>query len=451
VTFDLEQVAGVFDQTAPSAPLTGWSVDSRTLQPGELFFALIGPNHDGHRFLDAAFGKGAVAAVVSEPTDCVRVLRVPDTLRALEQLAAWARNQWPGKVVAVTGSAGKTTTKEIIAQLLAVEMPVGKTIGNLNNHVGLPLSILRLPDDARAGVLEIGMNHPGEIRHLAAITRPDIGVVTNVGFAHAEFFSSADEVALAKRELIDSLPEDGVAVLNADDPRVIRFRDTHPGPVISFGSSPGADVRPERVEYTPDGIRFRLGQTDFECSLVGRHGLLNVLAGIAVAGVFGIAPERLRDAVRSLAPGRMRGERLIHAGITIFNDCYNSNPEAVRLMLDVLRATPARRRVAVLGEMLELGRWTEPLHRGVGDYAASCGIDVLVGIRGAARQMIDQAVRSGLPAVAAFFFDDPAPAGDFLRSFLAEGDTVLFKGSRGTHVEIALERFLARAEGGPAQ
>jgi UDP-N-acetylmuramoyl-tripeptide--D-alanyl-D-alanine ligase len=190
-------------------------------------------------------------------------------------------------------------------------------------------------------------------------------------------------------------------------------------------------------------VKFRLGSTDFECSLAGRHGLLNVLAGIAVAGVFGIAPERLREAVRSLEPGKMRGERFTHAGITILNDCYNSNPEAVRAMLDVLRGTPARRRVAVLGEMLELGRWTEPLHRDVGNYAVACGVDVLVGIRGAAGRMVDQAVRSGLPAVAAFFFDDPAAAGEFLRSLLAEGDAVLFKGSRSTHVETALERFLA--------
>ncbi len=361
----------------------------------------------------------------------------------METLASWARAQWGGQVVGVTGSAGKTTTKEVIAQLLGAGMAVGKTVGNLNNHVGLPLSILRIPDEARAAVLEIGMNHPGEIRRLAGIARPNVGVVTNVGFAHAEFFDSVDGVALAKRELIESLPPDGTAVLNADDPRVAGFREIHRGPVLTFGTSPEADVRPVQVDYTPDGIRFRLGQTDFECSLVGRHGLLNVLAGIAVAGVFGIAPERLVEAVRALAPGKMRGERFTHAGITILNDCYNSNPEAARAMLDVLRETPARRRIAVLGEMLELGRWSEPLHRDVGNYAAACGVNVLVGIRGAARQMVDEAIRSGLPADAAFFFEDPAAAGDFLRTLLAEGDAVLFKGSRGTHVEKALENFCA--------
>jgi UDP-N-acetylmuramoyl-tripeptide--D-alanyl-D-alanine ligase len=443
MTFDLQQVAGVLAQDAPRAGIRGWSVDTRTLEPGDLFFALRGPHHDGHDFLDQAFRKGAAAVVVSSADGHAPTLRVPDTLAALEQVAAWARDQWGGRVIGVTGSAGKTTTKEIIAELLAVEMQVGKSIGNLNNHVGLPLSILRLPAEARAAVLEIGMNHPGEIRRLASIARPEVGVVTNVGFAHAEFFESVDEVALAKRELIEALPAEGVAVLNADDPRVARFREIHAGPAISFGTSPEAEVRPAEVEYTPAGVRFRLGRTDFECSLAGRHGLLNVLAGIAVARVFGIAPERLREAVRSLEPGKMRGERFTHAGITILNDCYNSNPEAVRAMLDVLRGTPARRRVAVLGEMLELGRWTEPLHRDVGNYAVACGVDVLVGIRGAAGRMVDQAVRSGLPAVAAFFFDDPAAAGEFLRTLLAEGDAVLFKGSRGTHVETALERFLA--------
>ncbi len=443
--FQLGQVAGALGLNAasPDAVVAGWSVDSRTLAPGDLFFALRGPNHDGHGFVEDALRRGAVAAVVDHPVSSGELLVVADTLAAMERLACWARAKWGGQVVGVTGSAGKTTTKDVIAQLLAVEMAVGKTAGNLNNQVGLPLSILRLPEEARAAVLEIGMNHPGEIRRLAGIARPNVGVVTNVGFAHAEFFDSADGVALAKRELIEGLPADGVAVLNADDARVASFREIHRGPVVTFGTSPEADVRPAQVDFTPGGIRFRLGRTDFECSLVGRHGLLNVLAGIAVAGVFGIAPERLTEAVKALAPGKMRGERFTHAGITILNDCYNSNPEAVRAMLDVLRETPARRRVAVLGEMLELGRWSEPLHRDVGSYAAACGVNVLVGIRGAARRMVEEAVRSGLPAGAAFFFEDPAAAGDFLRTLLTEGDAVLFKGSRGTQVEKALERFCA--------
>ncbi len=429
------------------ATVAGYSIDTRTLEPGDLFFALRGPNHDGHAYVEAALAQGAVAAVVEHAPASGAALVVPDTQGALERLAGWARGRWKGAVVGITGSAGKTTTKEVIAQLLAVEMPVGKTVGNLNNHLGVPLSLLRLPDDAHAAVIEIGMNHPGEIRRLAAIARPSVGVVTNVGLAHAEFFNSPDELALAKRELIESLTAEGVAVLNADDERVARFREVHRGQTITYGLSAGADVRAEDVEAGPEGFRFRVGDAWLTTPLVGRHNLLNVLAALATASVFGITPARLKDAVAALAPARMRGERFVHNGITILNDCYNSNPEAVRSMLDVLQGTPARRRIAVLGEMLELGRWSETLHREIGRYAAGCGIDVLVGIRGAAKDMVDEGVRSGLTAGTAFFFDDPAEAGELVRRMASPGDAVLFKGSRGTRVERALEKVLEDGSG----
>ncbi len=445
MTADLQDVAQALGLEAPTAMarVSGWSTDSRTIQPGDLFFALPGPNYDGHCFVEDAFRKGAVAAIVERPVaGCPNTFLVKSALEALERLASWARSRWPHEVVAITGSAGKTTTKEAIAQLLSVAMPVGKTIGNLNNHIGLPLSLLRLPEGARVAVIEIGMNHPGEIHRLAGIARPTIGVVTNAGFAHAEFFRSVDEVAAAKRELIEALSPGGVAVLNADDSRVARFSEAHRGRTVTFAIDAAADVRPEHVEYHAEGIRFRVEGTEFETCFLGRHGLMNLLAGIAVARVFGIEPPRLAGAVRSLAPGEMRGERFVFHGITVLNDCYNSNPEAVRSMLDVLRAIPARRRFAVLGEMLELGCWSEPLHRDAGRYAAECGIDVLVGIRGAARELVDEAVRSGLPAGAAFFFEDPAEAGALLGGMTREGDAVLFKGSRGIHVERALEKFL---------
>jgi len=446
MTIALQDVASAIGAPAlaPSPAVSGWSVDSRTIQAGDLFFALRGPNHDGHDFVADVFRRGAGAAVVDRRVDAAGVLLpVNDSLAALQALAAWARNRWGGQVIAVTGSAGKTTTKEIIASFLETEMPAGKSAGNLNNHVGLPLSILRLSDECRAAVLEIAMNHAGEIRRLAGIARPDVGVVTNVGHAHAESFGSIDDIAAAKRELIEALPPDAVAVLNADDPRVSRFREIHTGPVVTFGFAGDADVRAETVEYRQDGARFRLsGSVELETPLTGRHGVMNVLAAVAVARVFGIPPERLRDAARSLAPAKMRGERFTHAGVTVLNDCYNSNPEAVRAMIDSLRDIPARRRCAVLGEMLELGRWSEALHRGVGRYAAESGIHVLVGIRGAARHVIEEAVKAGLPDGAAYFFEDPAEAGDLLRGLLREGDAVLFKGSRGTRVELALERFL---------
>ena len=428
--------------------ITGWSVDSRSIAPGDLFFALRGPNHDGNAYVEEVLRKGASAAIANERKAGQNqegpVLVVPDTLVALQSLAAWARDQWGGEVVGVTGSAGKTSTKDVIAAMLAASLPVGKTIGNLNNHVGVPLSILRLPQPARIAILELAMNHAGEIRALSAIARPRIGVVTNVGHAHMEAFQSIEGVAAAKRELIEALPADGIAVLNADDPLVLAFREAHRGRVVTFGLSAGADFRAEQVQYTAEGIRFQVGGVRFESPLMGRHSVLNLLAGLAVASIFGIRPEQLTGVVKELAAGPMRGERLLHQGILILNDCYNSNPDAARAMLDVLRDTPGQRRIAVLGEMLELGRWSESLHRDVGDYAARSGIDVLVGIRGAACSIVDAAREAGQAVDAAFFFPEPGPAGDFLRQIARAGDVILWKGSRGTHVEQALERFLAR-------
>ncbi len=288
----------------------------------------------------------------------------------------------------------------------------------------------------------MGMNHAEEIRALCRIARPNIGVVTNVGYAHIENFDSIEGVALAKRELVESLPPDGVAVLNADDARVRSFADVHAGRTVTFGLSPDAEVRAEEVQLSDEGVRFHTGGVELSSPLMGRHGIRNILAGIAVAGLFDIPPARLQPKVSALTPGKMRGERFVHQGITIFNDCYNSNPDAACSMLEVLRDTPARRRIAVLGEMLELGRWSEALHRDVGNCVAECGITVLVGIRGAARNMVDAAIAAGLPGEAAYFFSDPAPAGTLLREITREGDAILFKGSRGTRVEKALEVFL---------
>jgi UDP-N-acetylmuramoyl-tripeptide--D-alanyl-D-alanine ligase len=437
---ELKEVARVLGREIESKKIvTGWSIDSRTIARGDLFFALRGPNHDGHEHIDTALEKGALAVVVDRDVDADGiVLRVEDSLEALQQIAKRAREIWAGSVIGVTGSAGKTTTKDVIAEMLATGMKTAKTIGNLNNHVGVPLSLLRLDEDARVAVIEMGMNHAGEIRALAAIAKPNVGVVTNVGTAHMEAFASIEEIAAAKRELIESLPADGTAVLNADDPRV---RAMARGKTILYGLSADAHIRGESIEESADGVKFRVGSTQFSIALHGRHSVSNILAGIAVAKVYGIAPDRLVDAVRHLRPGKMRGERFVHRGILVYDDCYNSNPDAVRAMLDVLRDTPARRRIAVLGEMLELGRFSERLHRDIGTYAAGQGIDVVIGIRGDARAFVEAAGRHAL------FFDDPEEAGRALRSIAQPGDAILFKGSRGVHVERALEQFMAPEEG----
>jgi UDP-N-acetylmuramoyl-tripeptide--D-alanyl-D-alanine ligase len=323
--------------------------------------------------------------------------------------------------------------------MLSVRLKVGKTSGNFNNHVGLPLSLLRLPDDAEVGVMEMGMNHAGEIRDLCRIASPDIGVITNVGYAHIENFDSIEGIAAAKRELIEALPPTGAAVLNADDPRVLRFSLAHGGQSMTYGVAETADVRAENVSFDKDGAAFSVDGVLFRTKLTGTHSVSNILAGISVAKLFGIQPAALVQAVANLTPGKMRGERHEWNGVTVLNDAYNSNPEAAKHMLDVLRSEPGGRRIAVLGEMLELGAMSERLHREVGAYAAATGgIDVLVGIRGAAKFMVEEAAAEGFGHSRTHFFETPELAGDFLKTFACAGDTILFKGSRGTRVELAL-------------
>ncbi len=446
MTLGLEEAARAIGArgTPPERVATGFSVDSRTLEAGDLFFALRGPVHDGHDYVGEALEKGAVAAVVEKPVAAGGpLLEVPDTYRALKELAGYARGRWTGTMIGVTGSAGKTTTKEAIAHLLELRWKVGKSAGNYNNHVGVPLSILRLPEECRAAVIEIAMNHAGEIAELAAIARPQIGVVTNVGHAHVEFFDSIEGIARAKRELIEALPRDGTAVLNADDARVLAFREIHPGPVVTFGFSEGADVRADRLERTEAGSRFHLaGDGWLETPLEGRHAIRNLLAALAVARLFGLEAAELAEAVRRFEAPEMRGRRFHRHGVTILDDCYNANPEAMCAMLDALRETPGTRKVAVLGQMLELGRHSEELHRRVGRYAAESGVDLLVGVKGDARYLVEAAVEAGLKPGAAHFREEPEEAGELVRVLARPGDVILFKASRGTRIEKALERFL---------
>lgn len=433
----------------------GWSIDSRSIQPGDVFFAITGERFDGHAFVQDALDAGASAAIVSQDVKASGglIFKVDNSVRALWRTARFGRSTWAKPVIAITGSSGKTSTKDIVAALLSERFIVGKTVGNLNNHLGLPLTLLRIPDKAQLAVVEMGMNHAGEIRELARIAQPQIGVVTNVGYAHIEAFESIEAIAAAKRELIEELPPGGVAVLNADDERVFAFRQSHRGQVLTYGTGPDADIRAEQVNSDAEGASFSVRGIQFKTKLTGQHSVSNILAGLAVASTFEIPLEALVNAVSKLRPGKMRGERCKARGVTILNDSYNSNPAAARSMIDVLAAEPATRKIAVLGEMLELGPWTEVLHRELGRYAMERGVDVLIGVSGASRSMVDEAMAAGLGKHiemcdhtspcnrAAFFFEDSESAGEFLRQFVQPGDAVLFKGSRGTHVERALARM----------
>ncbi|HXR96903.1 MAG TPA: UDP-N-acetylmuramoyl-tripeptide--D-alanyl-D-alanine ligase [Terriglobales bacterium] len=388
------------------------SIDSRTLRPGDLYIALRGETHDGHDFVAAALERGASAAMVEEASVGripeilhSRLQVVPDTLRAFQDLAHQARMKWGKTVVAITGSAGKTTTKEMIAAVLATRRNVLKSQGNLNNHFGVPLTLLRLRPEHDVAVVEMGMNHAGEIARLAEIAAPNIGVFTNVGTAHIGHFDSIEAVAEAKRELALAIPAGGTLVLNAADPRVARFGDGLPATVVTY-CAPRATA--------------------------------NRAAAIATGGLFGIGVDDATAALDAMPALAGRGEILSRRGLTIINDCYNANPEAMEFMLETLRGLPGRRYIAVLGEMRELGRQSEALHRQVGAAAAALpNLDALVGVGGDARFLLDEARRRGFSGVARFFAT-ALEARDGLASLLQPGDVVLFKASHSIHLEDAI-------------
>src|SRR6266853_5103484 len=351
------------------ARVAGVSIDSRTIRAGELFVAIHGPRHDGHDHVASALERGAMAAVVAEgqlsryagPVRD-RCIAVGDTFEALKQLARAVREAWGGKIAGVTGSVGKTTTKEILAALLGAKLRVLKSEGNFNNEYGLPLTLLRLEETHQAAALEMGMSRRGELARLAKIARPDVGVVTRVAPVHLEFFASVDEIALAKRELIEGLvgPE-SVAVLNADDSRVARFAESAPGRVVTFGFAGSADFRAERIEDRGvDGSEFDVigpeGRARLKLPLAGRHNVSNALAALAAASLWHVGIAEAQEVFPGLEPAGMRGRVLRYdAGFSVINDCYNSNPVALAAMIEILVHTPASgRRILAAGEMREL-------------------------------------------------------------------------------------------------
>src|ERR1700740_2774346 len=410
----------------PVARLAGVSIDSRTVRAGELFVAIHGPRHDGHDHLASALELGAIAAVVAQDKlpqfagwvgD--RCIPVADTFEALKQLARAVREAWGGKIAGVTGSVGKTTTKEILAALLGTRLRVLRSEGNLNNEYGLPLTLFRLEETHQAAVLEMGMSRRGELARLAEVARPDVGVVTRVSPAHLEFFSSVDEIALAKRELIEGLNgHESTAVLHADDPRVAAFGAFAPGRVLTYGIEKPAFFTAEAIEdrgalgsafdyVSPEG-RVRL-----ELALPGRHVIANALASLAAASVWGIGAAEAQAVLRTMRAPAMRGELLRFSnGAALINDSYNSSPAALHAMTALLAATPGfKRRILAAGEMRELGATSAELHREAGAAAAKSGkVDWIIGVAGDAAQIIEGAVAAGFSRAKTKFFSSSEEA-----------------------------------------
>ena len=440
----------------------GYSIDTRTLAAGDLFFAVTGERMDGHDFVEAALRQGAAGAVVStrwvipDTVDAGKLLRVPDSedcvLRAMQTLARFVRRKWsetplaggePRRVIGITGSAGKTTTKECVAAVLAAKFRVLKSAGNLNNGFGLPLQLLKLEPEHEVAVLEMGMNHAGEITALARIAEPDWAVVSNVAPVHLEHFPDGIQgIANAKYELVQALPANGIPFLNADDALVRTFGRSREAHTITFGLEHEATVRATDVESQgAQGMRFNVhaGEESLpvHLALLGEHNVLNALAAIAVGTKAGISLDRCAAALAALAPAEKRGELLHWRGAQIINDCYNSNPRALDSMVTALMSVNAKRRIAVAGEMLELGPEAARLHRCCGEFMRAAGVDRLLAVRGEAR-----AIAEGF-GEGATFVETPEEAGAWMREHLREGDAVLLKASRGVRLERAL---LALAE-----
>jgi UDP-N-acetylmuramoyl-tripeptide--D-alanyl-D-alanine ligase len=467
------QVAEALGVAAPArldalAGVAGVSIDSRTIHAGELFIAIHGPSHDGHDHVAGALAGGAAAGVVARARFAQyaeeirgRLFAVDDTLDALHRLASRACAIWraakPGrKIGGVAGSVGKTTTKEIFAALVAARFRVLKTQGNLNNEYGLPLTLLQLDDQHDAAVIEMGMSHRGELARLARIAPPDVGVITRIAVEHLEFFSSIEEIALAERELIENLAwPHATAVLNADDERVARFAQVARGPVLWFSTgaraaasgAARAEFRAEKIEERGvSGSAFDFvspaGRARLELPLIGRHNVMNALAALAAASVWGVGAEDAQRVFPQLQPADKRGEVLkFEEGFTVINDSYNSSPTALNALAELLAATPGfARRILAAGEMRELGESAPDLHRECGRSVAGLRkIDWIIGVQGPAEEFVQAAVAAGHPAERAKFFQNSGEAGEFLAQFIKPNDLLLLKGSRGVKMEKILE------------
>jgi UDP-N-acetylmuramoyl-tripeptide--D-alanyl-D-alanine ligase len=430
---------------------SGVSIDSRTIGAGEVFFALRGPTFDGHRFWDGAIARGAWGAVVEEAaivdgriaieenasTPAPALIAVADTTRALQEIARARRAQIDFPFVGVTGSLGKTTNKEMIAQALSPRFRVNRSEGNLNNHLGIPLTILRAPESATVGVYELAMTSLGEIRFLAELVRPVIGVVTNVAEVHLESMGSLDAIARAKAELVEALPREGYALLNWDDARVRAMAGSTRATVISYGFSEDARLRAEHAAVDEDGTVFQIaGGGSVRIPVWGRHLVYAGLAAIACAELLGVPAQEARDALARFRPLAGRSAFRALGRVRLLDDSYNASPASVRAAVSALCERPGGgARIVALGDMLELGERSEALHEELGAFIARQPIDLLLVYGPLSSATRRGAIRAGLAPERALHFDAREALAALLRERLRPGDHLLVKGSRGMAME----------------
>ena len=432
----------------------GISTDSRTVGKGELFIPLVGARFDGHEFIGDAFKRGASGAIVEHGRDVAApdgkcIIEAKDTLRALQDIAHYIRAARKDLlVVGVTGTNGKTTTKEMLASVLSVRGEVLKNEGNLNNEIGLPLTLLRLEARHWAAVLEMGMSAEGEIRRLARIAEPSVGLITNVGPAHLLSLGSLEAIARAKGELVDELPADGLPVLNMDDPHLQALIEKDKARAVTFGVSEDAGVGASEIEETGEGVSFRLrlpgGSAIVSLPVIGAHNVSNALGAAAAAWAVGMSLDEITEGLRRFSPVKMRMETVKVGGATVINDAYNANPASMAAALTALASMRDCRRMAVLGDMLELGEAAARSHKDAGRLAGSEGLSLLVVMGGHAQDTADGAAEAGMDEDNIFIVQTPDEAAAVVAERLRKGDCLLVKGSRGMKMERVVDAIKTR-------
>jgi UDP-N-acetylmuramoyl-tripeptide--D-alanyl-D-alanine ligase len=451
----IEATGGTLLQGESEAFFKGFSTDTRTIEAGDLFVALKGERFDGHAFALEAMRKKAGGVLLEEGAGRALhwngdrpgiVIAVRDTLKALGDLARQTRRKYRTPVIALTGSNGKTTTKEMISACLSTTLPVLKTQGNLNNLIGLPLTLLKLTGTEKAAVLEMGMNVPGEIRRLTEIAEPDVGLITNIQQAHLEGIGSLERLTEEKGQLFRKMNQSGTILVNRDEPRIVGLAEAFPGKKITFGMKGGAAVAARDVRLDGSkGTSFRLvhegKEWEMTLPLLGRHFVPHALAAIAAAGVFGIEFEKIRESLRGFQPYPMRMEvRFLEGGITLINDAYNANPNSMAAALETLAESKGKgRAIAVLGDMLELGSVSEEAHRRLGERVGELSIDFLICLGEEASLVVESAIRKGLTRERARALRDHAEAVSLLNQIARAGDWILVKGSRRMGMERIAE------------
>ena len=447
----LKDILGRFEHME----IKGVSIDSRTIKKGELFVAIKGARFDGHDFVPEVIKNGAWGALV----DCSElqtkyaslgglrnILPVKDTIFALQEMSQMHRKKFAIPVIGITGSNGKTTTKEMLASILKQRGPVLKNEGNLNNHIGVPLTLLKLDAHHKSAAVEMGMSALGEINTLARLVSPDVGVITNIGPAHLEFLGTMDIVAQAKAELLGNLKTDGTAVLNADYRYFTTLKNKYDGRVLSFGIENKADVSVSAIRqgknFTDMTIEANDTRVDMRLPAVGKHNIYHALAAAAAATAVGMPLEAVKYGLEDFSPVAMRSELKQVKGRTVLADYYNANPGSVKAALETLISLRAgRKSVAVLGDMLELGDTAAGAHREVGRTVAHLGVDVLITMGSLAIYINEGALEAGMPKDRVIAAGSHAEAAALLKEWSKNGDAVLIKGSRGMKMEKILEEF----------